>query len=82
MVSNSTLATLCVRSGIYELVDVRAHRLGDALRRFAKEVNAKHQEEHILAAKDKRPPGQYWLDIECSKVRVQYVLLAPFVEAA
>lgn len=81
MVSNSTLATLCVRSGIHELVDVRAHRLGDTLDRFAKEVDAKHQEEHILAAKEKRPPGQYWLDLECSKVRIQQVLLAPLVEA-
>jgi endoribonuclease Dicer len=59
---------MCISSGIYRFVDAGAHRLGDALQRFASAVTAKHEEEHRIAKRESRSPGQYWLDIDCPKV--------------
>jgi hypothetical protein len=68
MVSNSTLAALCVWSGIYEFVDPRAHRDGDRLEHYASLVRAKHWEETESSQRENRHGRQYWSGLDCPKV--------------
>jgi endoribonuclease Dicer len=68
MVSNSTLAALCIWSGLQEHLMFESYHLGNSIQAYADQLKAKQAEEHELATRDNRAPGQYWLEIDPPKV--------------
>jgi endoribonuclease Dicer len=50
--------------------------MGNSIQSYAEQLEARHQEEYQRAARDGRPPGQYWLDLEPPKVCLCLVFLA------
>ena len=69
MVSNSALAALCVKCGIYQLVDMRAYGISNSLNVYVSAVTTALDEERQASSGEGRPPGQYWLRIQTPKVR-------------
>ncbi|KAJ7068184.1 hypothetical protein C8F01DRAFT_1050127 [Mycena amicta] len=67
MVSNPTLAAVCVESGLYKHV-LMAANLYPVVADYAKKLQAMKAEEVALAASEGRPAGQYWQEIEAPKV--------------
>lgn len=70
MVSNATLAAVCVWSGLHEHLMFESYTLANNIRIYADELSTKEGEEYALAQKECRSPGQYWLEIEPPKVRM------------
>lgn len=68
MVSNSALAAVCVWSGLQEHILFESFVLEDGIKSYVNELKIKQTKEHELAAKEDRPPGQYWLELEPPKV--------------
>ena len=68
MVSNSALAALCVKCGIHNLVDMRAHGVLNGLDVYMSAVTAALQEEQRASTREGRLPGQYWLRIQTPRV--------------
>lgn len=69
MVSNSTLAAVCVSSGLQNHLLHDSYVLAGSIQTYIDELSAKKAAEYALAEKEGRPPGQYWLDLEPPKVR-------------
>ncbi|TDL29625.1 ribonuclease III [Rickenella mellea] len=67
MVSNSTLAAVCVWAGLHEHLLFESYALADSIRAYSDELGIKQREEEDLAAKESRLPGQYWLEVEPPK---------------
>lgn len=70
MVSNSTLAAVCVDAGLHEYLMFESLTLANAMDAYAVKIKQKQREEYALAEREGSAPGQYWLDIEGPKVGV------------
>jgi endoribonuclease Dicer len=68
MVSNSTLAALCISSGLQEHLMFESYHLANSIQVYVDQLKAKQDEEHEQATRDSRAPGQYWLEIDPPKV--------------
>ncbi|OJA16985.1 hypothetical protein AZE42_00577 [Rhizopogon vesiculosus] len=68
MVSNSALATVCVRTGLHEYPLYESYTMGNNIRSYAEQLEARRQEESQRAVREGRPLGQYWLDLEPPKI--------------
>lgn len=68
MVSNSALAALCVKCGIHNLVDMKAHGVLNGLDVYVSAVTAALQEEQRASTREGKLPGQYWLRIQTPRV--------------
>jgi len=67
MVSNTALAAVCVWAGLHDHLLFESHTLAENIQSYAVDLRSKQQAEYILAAKEGRPPGQYWVDVEPPK---------------
>ncbi|TFK28818.1 hypothetical protein FA15DRAFT_664885 [Coprinopsis marcescibilis] len=67
MVANSTLAALCILSGIHQHVIFGSYHLSKSMGEYAESISRKAEEEYTLAEKEDRPPGQFWTDVEPPK---------------
>ncbi|KAJ7744529.1 hypothetical protein DFH07DRAFT_925095 [Mycena maculata] len=67
MVSNSALAAVCISSGLHNHL-LLATRLSNSVADYIEQLRVKQTEEYELARVEKRPPGQYWHDLEAPKV--------------
>ncbi|KAH7887826.1 hypothetical protein F5I97DRAFT_1952052 [Phlebopus sp. FC_14] len=68
MVSNSTLAAVCVLSGLHSYLHFESHALACALESYTRQLDSRRLRESGVAAHEQRDPGQYWLDLEPPKV--------------
>jgi len=68
MVSNSALAALCVKCGIHQLVDTRAYGISKSFNAYVSAVTKALEGEQRASSREGRPPGQYWLRIQTTKV--------------
>ncbi|KAJ7507711.1 hypothetical protein B0H11DRAFT_1968259 [Mycena galericulata] len=67
MVSNSALAAVCISSGLHKHL-LLASRLSSSVADYMEQLQSKQTEEYEMARVEKRPPGQYWHEIEAPKV--------------
>ncbi|EAU84711.2 hypothetical protein CC1G_00230 [Coprinopsis cinerea okayama7 len=67
MVANSTLATVCILSGIYKHLVFGSYQLSSAIEDYAEAINERADKEYALAEQENRMPGQFWPDIEPPK---------------
>ncbi|KAH8113318.1 ribonuclease III [Phellopilus nigrolimitatus] len=67
MVSNAALAAVCVWSGLHEHLLFESSALEESIQAYADALEEKQRAAHELAAKEKRLPGQYWVEIEPPK---------------
>ncbi|KDQ64866.1 hypothetical protein JAAARDRAFT_684703 [Jaapia argillacea MUCL 33604] len=67
MVSNSTLAAVCVWSGLYQHLHFESPELARSIRAYATLIKEKESEEYRLAEEEGRSPGQYWTHVEPPK---------------
>lgn len=67
MVSNSALAAVCISSGLHNHL-LLATRLSNSVADYIQRLQTKQTEEYEMARVEKRPPGQYWHEIEAPKV--------------
>ncbi|KAF9263493.1 ribonuclease III, partial [Marasmius fiardii PR-910] len=67
MVSNSTLAAVAVRSGLYRYLRFESSPLLNGIQAYVSALQKKESEERLCAAKEGRSPSQYWCDIEPPK---------------
>lgn len=72
MVSNSALAALCVSCGLHEHIQHVAPELRNSIQAYMGKVNALQKHEYALAERERRPPGQYWLEVDHPKVSVNF----------
>jgi len=72
MVSNSTLAALCVWSRLQEHLMFESDQLANSIQTYADQLKAKQIEEYQQAEREGRAPGQYWLESEPPKVRASF----------
>ncbi|KZV65685.1 hypothetical protein PENSPDRAFT_737573 [Peniophora sp. CONT] len=67
MVSNATLAAVCVEAGLHEYLMFESLTLANGMDAYAARIKQKQREEYAEAEREGRAPGQYWLDIEGPK---------------
>ncbi|KAG7097058.1 hypothetical protein E1B28_004446 [Marasmius oreades] len=67
MVSNSTLAAIGVRSGLYRYLRFEGTPLMSGIKTYVIALQEKESGERLRAAKDGISSGQYWCDIEPPK---------------
>ncbi|THV08645.1 ribonuclease III [Dendrothele bispora CBS 962.96] len=67
MVSNSALAAISVHIGLHKHLIVGSPHVAAEVREYETLLQQKRQEEYRLAEKERRSPGQYWLDLEPPK---------------
>ncbi|KAL0570758.1 Dicer-like protein 1 [Marasmius crinis-equi] len=67
MVSNSALAAVSVQSGLYRYLRFQTSHLAKTIQTYVDVLKLKESEEYSAAARDGRPPGQYWHDVEPPK---------------
>ena len=70
MVSNATLAAVCVWSGLHEHLLFESYALASDIRSYADKLKVRQTAEYENAEQEGRKRGQYWVDIEPPKVRV------------
>ena len=68
MVSNSTLAAVCVYSGLHEHLLFESPNIASSIQAYSEQLDTVQRMEYDLAENEGRLPGQYWLDIEQPKV--------------
>ena len=68
MVSNSALAAVSVRSGLYRYLRFQASHLRNSIQTYVAALQEKEAEEYSAALREGRSPGQYWHDVEPPKV--------------
>ena len=68
MVSNATLATICVLTGLYEHLQFASSDLANQITLYVAKIRALCDEELSTAAKEQRLPRQFWVEIEPPKV--------------
>lgn len=69
MVSNSTLAALCVEHGLQKYLLYNSAALSNNIRDYLQALELAKAKEYEQAKLEERTPGQYWLDIDPPKVR-------------
>jgi len=67
MVSNSTLAAVCVLSGLYEHFLYKSHVLQASIQDYVTKLKASQAKEYQNAETEDRPPGQFWLELAAPK---------------
>jgi len=67
MVSNATLAAVCVWSGLHQHLLLESYQLACSIQTYVDNLKYKQDEEYKRAEKEGRSPGQYWLEIEPPK---------------
>ncbi|KAL0070846.1 Dicer-like protein 1 [Marasmius tenuissimus] len=67
MVSNSALAAVSVRSGLYRHLQFQASHLSNSIHTYVTTLKQKETEEYSAALREGRSPGQYWHDLEPPK---------------
>lgn len=68
MVSNATLATISVLSGLHRHLRHSSEDLSKAFAIFEKELRDLQDKENGEAREENRPLKQYWLELSPSKV--------------
>jgi endoribonuclease Dicer len=68
MVANLTLGALCVDCGYHTFLIHESPILKRQIDEYVEQVTRAQALEYNLAESEKRPPGQYWVDIEAPKV--------------
>ncbi|KAJ3544007.1 hypothetical protein NM688_g5792 [Phlebia brevispora] len=68
MVSNATLATICVLTGLYQHLQYTSGEFFSAIALYAEKIWALADKEHKLAEEEKRSPRQFWLEVDPPKV--------------
>lgn len=68
MVTNFTLAAICVETGLYKHMIFESSALGEEIEEYATQIQRAQALEYKIADNEGRPPGQYWVDIEPPKV--------------
>ncbi|KAI0698923.1 hypothetical protein BC835DRAFT_1333420 [Cytidiella melzeri] len=84
MVSNQTLAALCVVTGLHEAAQCSGD-IGRAITGYAKRINTLKDQEYKRARVAGQLPGQFWLEAEPPKILsdiVEAILGAIFVTEA
>ena len=71
MVSNTTLSTICVLTGLQQYMQYASSDLATAITAYKTKIHALRDEENRLADKERRLPRQFWLEVEPPKVSVQ-----------
>ncbi|KAF9452469.1 ribonuclease III [Macrolepiota fuliginosa MF-IS2] len=66
MVSNSTLAAICVWSGLYKFINTTP-QLAQIIRNYEKALASQQMAEHSQAEKEGRLMGEYWKDLDTPK---------------
>ncbi len=76
MVSNETLAAFCVHIGLHQHLQVAANDLSTSIQRYIDFLEELRKKEYDFAAREKRLPGQYWIDspVPAPKVRSSSLL--------
>lgn len=72
MVSNSTLAAVCVWSGLHEHLHYDSPELSAGIQAYINDLKERQDDEYKAAEQEGRDPGQYWQDIEPPKVSVEF----------
>lgn len=67
MVSNTTLATICVLSGLHTYLQFSSKDLSIATSICVAKVRTLHDTEHKLAENEGRLPCQFWMELELPK---------------
>lgn len=62
MVSNASLAAMCVQSGLYKHLQVDTS-LSSNIKEYVQQLKAKELDEQQVAVNEDRAIGQYWVDI-------------------
>lgn len=68
MVSNSTLAAICVWSGLHKFIHT-TQQLGRVIHDYEKALAIQQDTQYTQAGKEKRPVERYWKDLDAPKVR-------------
>ncbi|KAK7061646.1 hypothetical protein R3P38DRAFT_2494335 [Favolaschia claudopus] len=66
MVSNSTLAAICVLSGLHQHILLASH-FANSVSEYISRLKLKRSEEYELARLEERSPGQYWQETDPPK---------------
>ena len=74
MVSNQTLATIAVLTGLHEHIR-SSSEVQSTIRLYAQKIIVLRDQEYKLADAENRLPNQFWLDVEAPKVRITVYLL-------
>lgn len=69
MVSNSTLAAVCVFAGLHNHLLFESQTIANSIQAYSDELDRASRTDHAQAQREGRQPGQYWVDIEQPKVR-------------
>ncbi|EJD53820.1 ribonuclease III [Auricularia subglabra TFB-10046 SS5] len=67
MVSNSTLAAVCVQCGLHKHIIHASPSLGVKIDNYVKALHSARDKERALAQSEVRQPVQYWLELEHPK---------------
>lgn len=68
MVLNTTLATICVFTGLYEHIQYASRDVEKSIQLFANKIKILRGQELEQAKAEGRQPGQYWLEVPAPKV--------------
>jgi len=68
MVSNATLAAVCVWAGLHEHLLFESHVLASDIQAYADNLKRRQEAEYARARQEGRMPGQYWAEVEPPKV--------------
>ncbi len=77
MVSNETLAAFCVHIGLHQHLQVAANDLSTSIQKYIDFLNELRKKEYDFAAREKRLPGQYWIDSPLPAPKVRSSSLLP-----
>jgi len=72
MVSNATLAAVCVWAGLHEHLLFESHVLASDIQAYADNLKGRQEAEYARAQQEGRMPGQYWADVEPPKVGADF----------
>ena len=67
MVSNNTLAAICVEVDLYKYLQFDSMTLESQIEQYRLKLSEEKDREYANAITENRSPGQYWLDIEPPK---------------
>lgn len=69
MVSNSTLAAICVYAGLHQHLLFESLAIESSIYAYSDKLDKARRADYARADREGTLPGQYWLDIEQPKVR-------------
>ena len=70
MVTNSTLATICVLTGLHDYVQHSSPDLSRNIAMYAETIRRIRDEEDKQSKAEGRVPIQFWAEVEAPKVRI------------